>query len=166
MARVRYVHKYLRKKPNRKLSINWRKGQKRDCNDRKSILLLHCMLSGCTQYGRNFERESSFYFPASPLISDCSLVVQARAVTSLKGERDLLHGLKESIWVYIHCRFTFSFSFILVKYNISENFRGEERNFPGWGPEMKPSPPKAARATFLARILYFIIKITLTFYPK
>ena len=41
----------------------------------------------------------------------------------------------------------------LLKYNISENFRGEERNFPGWGTGMKPEPPKAARATFLARIL-------------
>ena len=39
------------------------------------------------------------------------------------------------------------------KYNISENFRGEEQNFPGWGTGMKPEPPKAARATFLARIL-------------
>ena len=28
------------------------------------------------------------------------------------------------------------------KYNISENFRGEEQNFPGWGPGMKPEPPK------------------------
>ena len=42
---------------------------------------------------------------------------------------------------------------ILEKYNISENFRGEEQNFPGWGTGMKPEPPKAARATFLARIL-------------
>ena len=36
---------------------------------------------------------------------------------------------------------------------ISENFLGEEWNFPGWGTGMKPERPKAARATFLARIL-------------
>ena len=37
--------------------------------------------------------------------------------------------------------------------SISENFLGEERNFPGFGPGMLPSPPSAARASFLSLIL-------------
>ena len=30
--------------------------------------------------------------------------------------------------------------------SVSENFLGEERNFPRFGPGMDPSPPSAARA--------------------
>ena len=37
--------------------------------------------------------------------------------------------------------------------SVSENFLGEERNFPRFGPGMNPSPPSAARATFLALIV-------------
>ena len=37
--------------------------------------------------------------------------------------------------------------------SVSENFLGEERNFPRFGPGIDPSPPSAARATFLALIV-------------
>ena len=43
--------------------------------------------------------------------------------------------------------------------SVSENFLGEERNFPRFGPGIDPSPPKAETLYFSISCMFFIIAL-------